>query len=463
MSITSRSKRNLDLASHSTSPTVGPGSYETNDNGIIQKDDSPYPFLTTAARFKDNPNGNPGPADYDPSIPQINVKCMGSSTMRSVSPRKSFDTIESPDPCQYQHIENWKRNQAKVQKSTRMPFSSRSPRDFGEKPDHETGPGDFNLRPTYEKGIEIPKSARTIYKPNGNPGPGSYEVSKSNRSKKQLPSHQFLASSDRNIFPVSDSVADHAGLGHEDWKLPQGFAPFGSKARKQNFWASKKTPGPGQYNVSSSRDASPSSAPFGVRGPRGWIDGNENPGPGSYKTESKRKFRNNPDTPFNQRSVREPFWGNNGNKNIGPGSYDVDTQETLKSLKKLESPTPSFLTKGDRNPFKGDPNSPGPGRYSPERGEIVSEQHKLRRCIDGSQRYKPGTFIGQPISEAPGPATYSPEREPTKRPGDPGGYWPHSKRGSFVRNTCAPSMESYNVAGDLLKPSLNVTYSVCKL
>ena len=83
--------------------------------------------------------------------------------------------------------------------------------------------------------------------------------------------------------------------------------------------------------------------------------------------------------------------------------------------------------------------------------------------MDGSERYKEGTFIGQPINDAPGPATYNPERKPSKRIGDPGGYWPHSERGSWVRNTCAPSMEKYNVAGDMLKPSLNVTYSVCKL
>ncbi|OHS96193.1 hypothetical protein TRFO_10124 [Tritrichomonas foetus] len=465
MSITTRSKRNLDLASKSTAPTVGPGSYETNDNGIVMKDDSPYPFLTTAARFKDNPNGNPGPADYHPEIPQLNIKCMGVKSMRSVTPRKSWDIIDSPDPCLYQQINDWDQHGlVNGQRRPRMPFSSRSPRDFGVfgRPDHENSPGDYNLRPGYEKGVQIPKSSRPIFKPNGNPGPGAYEVSRGRAPRNKLPSHQFLTSGERNIFPVSDSIADRPGLGHDDWALPKGFAPFGSKARKQNFWADKKkTPGPGAYRPEKDRSFSPNSAPFGVRGPRNWQEPNDNPGPGSYKLDGKRKFKDNPDLPFNQRSARKPFWG--GGNPVGPGAYDVDRQDQVKALRKLESPSPSFLTGGDRNPFKGDPTVPGPGKYSPEKGHSQSEQHKLRRCIDGSERYKEGTFIGQPINDAPGPATYNPEREPTKRPGDPGGYWPHSKRGSWIRNTCAPSMEKYNVAGDLLKPSLNVTYSVCKL
>ena len=465
MSITTRSKRNLDLASKATAPTVGPGSYETNDNGIVMKDDSPYPFLTTAARFKDVPNLNPSPADYHPEIPTLNIKCVAASTMRSVTPRKGFETIDSPDPCLYQNLPKWSygMHDRNGQRRPRMPFSSRSPRDFGVKPDHDNSPSDFNIRMSYDRGVVIPKSTRPAFKPNANPGPGAYEVTapRSPRPHNKLPSHQFLTSGERNIFPVSDSIADRPGLGHEDWRLPTGFAPFGSKARKQNFWASKKTPGPGAYNTEKDRRFTPNNAPFGVRGPRNWQEPNDNPGPGSYKMDGKRKFKDNPDVPFNQRSPRQPFWG--GGNPVGPGAYDVDKQQEIKALKKLESPSPSFLTGGDRNPFKGDPTVPGPGKYSPEVGESISGLHKLKRCMDGSERYKEGTFIGQPINDAPGPATYNPERKPSKRIGDPGGYWPHSERGSWVRNTCAPSMEKYNVAGDMLKPSLNVTYSVCKL
>lgn len=459
MSITSRAPRNLNLASNATSPFVGPGTYEST-TGLIVQNDSPYPFLTTASRFVDNPNQNPGPADYNPAIPTLDIRG-GGCMMRSVTGRKYFDIIDAPDSCKYQHLRNWEKDLQKGQRRPREPMSSRSPRAFEPKPFMDATPADYNLRPNYNKGVKISKSARAKDKFNDYPGPGAYDVSqRAPRRKKNLPSHEFLSARSRDIFPVSDSIIDNPGLGHDEWKMPkQSKAPFGCKERRKNFWASKKTPGPGQYDVEYKRTYRKNSAPFGTRGPRDWAPPNDNPGPGTYKDHYKRKIKSDPDRPFGQRAPKYPK-DIHDNPN-GPGQYDIDAGVVLNHLKQISSASPSFKITTDRTPFKGDPTIPGPGKYSPEIGIRQGDNHKLKTCMDGSERYKEGTFIGNKINDAPGPGRYDPEKPEKRR--DKGAYMPHSPRGTWVRNTCAPSPEKYHVDNSLVKPSYNATYSVCKM
>ena len=459
MSITSRAPRNLNLASKSTEPHVGPGTYESS-SGLIVMNDSPYPFLTTSERFVDNPNTNPGPADYHPVIPTLDIKG-GGCTMRSVTGRQYFDIIDAPDSCKYQHLCNWLEELKGGQRRPREPMSSRAPRTVDPKPFMDATPADYNLRPKYDKGVEISKCPRSKEKYNDNPGPGAYDPDMTPRRKNKFPSHQFLTARTRDIFPVSDSIIDNPGLGHSDWKLPKkGAAPFGSKERKKNYWLNnQKTPGPGAYNVQKKRKYRKNSAPFGNRGPRDWAPPIDTPGPGSYKDSTRRKYKDDPDRPFGQRAPKYPkFTTDNPN---GPGQYNVDAGDEIKRLKEISSNSPSFKISTDRTPFKGDPSIPGPGMYSPDVGIRKSENHKLKVCMDGSQRYKEGTFIGQPINDAPGPGRYNPELPPKRR--DKGGYMRHSKRSSWVRNTCAPSPQKYYVESSMVKPSLNITYSVCKL
>ena len=456
MSITSRAPRKVNWASNATDPTVGPGSYETTE-GIIAAADSPFPFLTTAARFKDNPNGNPGPADYHPEIPRLDIRG-GGCMMRSGSPRKGFDTIDSPAPCTYQRLQSWDKDAA----GRRGNMSSRSPRPFLDiKTTYTATCADFDLRPGYDRGAQIAKSGRgALYRIDNNPGPGAYNVAPPktrNPRSKGLPSHEFLSSAERHVF-CDRPLVDYDGRSQEQWAKPKGFAPFGVKAKRKAIWNTNKVPGPGQYDVESPRKFRRSSAPFGVRGPRDWEKPNDNPGPGAYKTGGKRKFKDDSARPFGQRAPRfTNFYSDNPN---GPGQYDVDTSEQLKRMRAAESESPAFKYSDDRNPFKGDPTVPGPGMYSPEIGEAMGQTHKLRRCIDGTERIKPGTFIGHRINDAPGPGAYDYEKI---KPRISGGYVPHTKRTEWCRNTCAPSPEKYHTEGSLMKPSLNVTYSMCKL
>jgi hypothetical protein len=87
----------------------------------------------------------------------------------------------------------------------------------------------------------------------------------------------------------------------------------------------------------------------------------------------------------------------------------------------------------------------------------------LQPCIDGSERIKEGTFIGFRINDAPGVGTYDPDKRAPRRKGDAGGYWPYGQRTAFGKDTGAPSPDKYANPPDMLKPSLNVTYSTSKL
>jgi hypothetical protein len=450
----------INFAANSTDPTVGPGSYDIH-SGILPQNDSPFPFHTTAARFHEDSNANPGPADYHPTIPSLSIHGTGTS-MRSVTPRQSWQVIESPDPCNYQHLKNWERSQNGGQLRPREPMSSRSPRSIEPRTFSKATPADYNLRPDYEKGATIGQSLRdSLYKVNDNPGPADYQSERRAPRRRRLPTHEFLANAERDIFPNSKSLTDGCGLSHDEWSSPKGFAPFGSKSKHKSIWGIKKTPGPGQYNIDGAKRARKNTAPFGVRGPRDWVATNENPGPGAYRPDSSRRVISDEKKPFGQRSQRFEKVG--GDNPLGPGQYESGVGEAVAQLRMKDLPSPQFKHSSERSPFQSGPSGPGPGKYYPEIGAKQAASHKLKVCIDGSNREKPGTFIGQYISDAPGPGRYSPEMNMPRKPGDPGGYCPHSPRSTFVRNTCAPSPERYSVSQDMVKPSFNVTYSVCKL
>jgi hypothetical protein len=342
-------------------------------------------------------------------------------------------------------------------------MSSRVPRSVDLKPGSNATPADYDLRPEYSKGRNIPQTSRdALYKPVKTPGPADYDVTRRAPRRKRQSTHEFLPGQPRDIFADSRSHVDSCGLGHGDWEIAGASAPFGSRAKHGDLWGTRMTPGPGQYEVARTPRQRNSSAPFGARWPRLWAVGNDVPGPGSYKTGGgRRHVESDESVPFGQRSPR--FDREYREHENGPGQYECDTADVVSRMRTVEQPSPPFLFSGDRNPYPTDPTVPGPARYSPEVGIRKAQSRKLRRCIDGTERAKPGTFVGNPISDAPGPGEYSPERMSAIRPNGIRGYCPHSKRPPIERNTCAPSPENYSTGADMLKPSLNVTFSVCKL
>ena len=72
MSITTRSPRNFSLILEGTPSNIGPGSYEVPAL-ISTPDPSPYPFNSTTLRMKEIEEERPGPADYHPVVPKLNL------------------------------------------------------------------------------------------------------------------------------------------------------------------------------------------------------------------------------------------------------------------------------------------------------------------------------------------------------------------------------------------------------
>ena len=457
MSITTRSPRNFNWGSDETGPYVGPGSYNL-PGSIIKLKETPYPFNTTAARDSPIKNDNPSPADYYPEIPRLSIPT--SAGMRSRSPRYGWMTSDTPSPVEYQHIENWK---PRINRNRREPMSSRSPRiTFTGDKQLTTSPADRDIRPKYDRGVTIAKTGRNFYfeNPNGfkTPGPGSYNVARGgiDMKNKGHRSAAFMTESERDIFKSPDWTSNDCGLDHTNWKLDKkSIAPFGSKARKQNFWASNKNPGPGAYNVAKNLEVRQSRGGFGSASERRLFDISDTPGPGEYKIERKRKWRSDSEHPFLTKAER--FQSAKKEYDAEPASYNVDFGDRIQQAKKQARQSASFMCSIDRNPYKVTSKTPGAGAYSPEK---VKNRHKLMICIDGSERSKPNTMFGQPIPDNPAPCAYNIQEPPSSARGV---YIRHSKRGQLGGPTDVPSPDTYHVDSTLLKPSFNVTYSIAKL
>lgn len=459
-SITTRSERVLKLSDVDTSFNVGPGQYDL-PGSIVRAKQSPFPFNQTSPRSVDIVNDIPGPGQYHPEIPKIEIVI--SAGMKSKSPRKSWDIIDSPSPVDHNFIEDWGKQ---VQYRPHEPLDSRSPRfTFQGDKKNTTSPADRDIRFPMNRSTAWARSGRRpLYNPDKNPGPGRYDPD-SSRSTPRGQSPAFLNNKSREIFHVPDWVSKEAGLGHQDWKLPsKSIAPFGSNARKANFWKSNKNPGPGAYEHDfprkSSRKGSVGNIAFGTRAERdaAFIGQNPDiPGPGAYKITRKRNIRNNPNAPFSQKSER--FVDLKRPYDAEVGKYDLNAYDKIQMSQKQSSQSPQFKISFDRNPFHAANNNVGPGHYSP----VFNKSHRLSCRIDDSHRFKEGTFIGFPIPKTPSPGDYEQDVKPLPGRSDLRIRIRHSKRQALGGPTDVPSPDTYHTDYSLFKPSYNVTYSLAKL
>jgi hypothetical protein len=291
---------------------------------------------------------------------------------------------------------------------------------------------------------------------NANPGPGEYNISRKFQGQaKAAPSAVFTSQVERSIF--LDKAVDQDGLTHRPWEVkPESRAPFGRRQRGRHLWDINKNPSPADYNVRKERSVKKSIAPFGHRTGRPIFVPNENPGPSDYDIGTPRRVKDDSDQPFGQRSVR---FGRDPQNNefTGPGQYEHNVQEDLHRQKLKDRPSPPFRVTTERDPFKVDIESPGPGEYETERNSAALNQYKLRKCMDGSDRNQKGMVFGERLRDTPGPGKYY------VLPNQRGkAYIPHSPRYSFAGKQ-GPGPDLYRTEGSMVKPSLNVTYSCFKL
>jgi hypothetical protein len=448
MSITTRSPRHLEWASKSTVPTVGPGTYETDS--LSPKDDSPYPFLTTSARFRPTIDENPSPDTYDPVVPNLRLHAIG-STMCSVTPRKCFEIGDAPSPSDHSNIANWQGLDKPAGNRTSM--MSRSPRPVFPSPAaYKSTPADYNLAPPLDRGALLGHDIRFRSSANGIPGPGTYREYVS--PQKKLASPIFLSQVPRDIHKHLPHALDHPGLQHPTWSPPKGTAPFSVKSKGRKIWTILKNPSPAQYNVQSGRRFENQQAPFGVRGPRSVFDPNANPGPADYDVDSPAKFPDQTDKPFLQREPRFDKLRQN-NEFTGPGQYEVDTSADMDHARLVEVPSRVFKTSSDRNPFPPNEGVPGPGQYEGD----PTRSHRLRKCMDGIERSPPGTFVGQKLVDTPGPGNYTPKAAHLKDLDRSGGYIRGGPRYVFEGRKDTVSPAKYDISKSLIKPSMNPIYA----
>lgn len=451
MSITTRSPRKMNWEAKTTDPIVGPGSYEL-PGGIKSPAEALIPFNSTAARERLNHDETPGPTHYSPIQPNHSLRMIG-STMTSVTPRQCFPTIESPCPTEHAGINKW----SSPVSSRRPPMSSRTPRELFQASPLKASPADYDLSPKLNRGVVMSREMRFRAPPEEcNPGPGEYNPEQEFvRPEKKIPSAIFASQTPRAIFKSTDAIVDRDGLPQESWEIKKSGAPFGSRSKRPKFWSFQKSPGPADYSPNYEHKISKSSAPFGVRSDRSSFVENANPGPADYNITPKKKVVNGNSSPFLQRSPRFGKTQEN-NEFTAPGQYECDVERDIHTAKIRSVASPAFKYSADRTPYQVTQN-PGPGVYSPERGDAMARSHKLKRCIDGTGRGDEGTFLGEKLKETPGPGNY--EHDPPELRSS-GGYMRHSPRKIFDTSK-TPGVGTYNLSGSLLKPSLNVTYD-CK-
>lgn len=334
-------------------------------------------------------------------------------------------------------------------------MSSRTPRELFPPSPVKCSPADYDISPKLNRGVAMSREMRFRSRPeDGYPGPGQYNPEKEFvRPEKQLPSAIFASQTPRAIFKSSNIVVDRDGMPQETWEVRKSAAPFGSRSKRPKFWSFKKSPGPADYSPHGDRKVTKSIAPFGVKAERSSFTESNNPGPADYNVVQKRKVVDGSSSPFLQRSPRFGKTQEN-NEFTAPGQYECDVERDIHTAKIRSIASPAFKYSADRTPYEIGKN-PGPGVYSPEKGDEMARSHKLRRCIDGTVRSNETTFLGEKMKETPGPGNY--DHEPVELKSS-GGYIRHSPRKIFdISKT--PGVGTYNVSGTLVKPSLNITYS----
>jgi hypothetical protein len=145
------------------------------------------------------------------------------------------------------------------------------------------------------------------------------------------------------------------------------------------------------------------------------------------------------------------------NEFTGPGQYEHTVQEELQRQRLREIESPAFKATTDRDPFRVNSDSPGPGEYEIELSDRALNGHKLQKCIDGCDRGGDGIVFGERVQDTPGPGKYY--LLPEKRGN---AYIRHAPRYQFGGKE-GPAPDTYHRATSMVKPSMNVTYSCFKL
>jgi len=381
-----------------------------------------------------------GPAYYKPGVAATiaEKRYKGVHWSKATENRFKFSCADMPGPGQYNpHKEPVVQEKFTITEAGKpKKFESRIPRyheliPLKEEKKNNPGPGSYNIKSTIDRPIIAPNEAaeptpfgsrtrRFTSGKNPVPAPGQYND----------PRHAFEAL--RRISGLKKS-------------------PFGQTSSRFTMKDSRRTPGPGTYNVDVMT---------------------------SLNTNIQKKAHMSSSTKgvFGTSSVRTLPYTKHEDKHLpGPSHYIQDSNVIAEKLRKTTHATSVFMSGSERIKVPGalDKDIPPPGSYNVEDAYSKSQVKKSTaqpRTLAG--QIKAGSFLSSSARFAPPRDILIKEADPMV-PG-PGAYEQAGKQESYMKgtlvsqtprfvekNTKVPGPGHYNASilyrDTLLKPTFNVT------
>lgn len=400
--------RDFCIAIKSTPEKLGPGRYNV-ETSIGNTRPMKAPFNIRAGPPRDPLSGNPGPGEYNPSLPSQWQPY--SSVFHSKSKREIYNLNTSvPAPTAHSQINDWTPSappiapkhtiidsrrpsgyvgQASVVGYTQSSDGSWLPVREAERGPEMIGPGSYDpILHERENSVSLGMDAsRNVFRGDPtNPGPGAYEIVEKDT---RLP----IAISNRIASRPSSSVRK-IYTGQRVWTslAAETNACFKNHGPRKLFGKPADTPAPCDYNpeLPKSRiDGDRSS--FGVRAERKWLEQpKDTPGPGAYDIPDYVWVRRSNSTIPKAVDVTKVA-------NVpGPGAYDPELPSRGGKANAVFMSQVSRLGSGATDP-------PGPGQYSPK---IIDDAGKVHQKIHNSRFEKVGDWIEMSKIQTPSPDTY---------------------------------------------------------
>lgn len=385
----------------------GPGAYDPKVTSYSKYDSPPTCKIGTSQRDNLIQNDVPGPGSYNesPIRPHSIAPIIGSESRSGQSKNP-----ENPGPGSYNLESKPRGPQFSILGRSESPIKNNNP-----------GPGQYepdNLNISRDKSPSFKMGSASrpdIIKNTQSPGPGTYEIAKS-----QIGPKWGFGSDERNQYFINNSP----GPGTYDIHIEQKSGYTMAKKFLEN--SSDYVPGPGAYDTSL-RTKSPQWT-MGRESKAQMIIRNNVPGPGSYNVEDVRPHSLAPKMGSSEKSPQKVT-----EKAPGPGAYEIPNRA-------VEGP--QFSIKG-RDEKSNKNNLPGPGQYNQD---ISIKDRSPAFSIGTSAKIDKGRIL-----ENPGPGAYDTRDKDT---GPKWGFGSETKDKSFRAENPGPG--TYELPGTLSKTAFSI-------